>query len=198
MEGLLNLGLNASFWLAQVMYLFAEIKQLTQYMQSECFFNDFSIMNSAILLKVVSFIVYSWVSSVNSVFWSKHTLYTFYSKERVFSTLYFVFELLLLLRVIVLNIPSKMRQLVKRTGLKNGWTCALKLWGSSRHSIFKMADDEWKFYTSLWRLFATSCSPKAFKFCVTEHNEDCCLGLRHDGKNRNDAVILMKRSTQRL
>ena len=28
------------------------------------------------------------------------------------------------------------------TGLKNGWTCALKLWGSSRHSIFKMADDE--------------------------------------------------------
>ena len=84
------------------------------------------------------------------------------------------------------------------TGLKNGWTCALKLWGSSRHSIFKMADDEWKFYTSLWRLFATSCSPKAFKFCVTEHNEDCCLGLRHDGTNRNGGVILMKRSTQRL
>ena len=28
------------------------------------------------------------------------------------------------------------------TGLKNGWTCALRLWGSSRHSIFKMADDE--------------------------------------------------------
>ena len=95
------------------MYLFAEIKQLTQYMQSECFFNDFSIMNSAILLKVVSFIVYSWVSSVNSVFLSKHTLYTFYSKERVFSTLYFVFEILLLLRVIVLNIPSKMSQLRK-------------------------------------------------------------------------------------
>ena len=45
MEGLLNLGLNASFWLAQVMYLLAEIKQLTQYMQSECFFNDFSIMS---------------------------------------------------------------------------------------------------------------------------------------------------------
>ena len=111
MEGLLNLGLNA--WLAQVMYLFAEIKQLTQYMQSECFFNDFSIMNSAILLKVVSFIVYSWVSSVNSVLLSKHTLYTFYSKERVFSTLYFVFEILLLLRVIVLNIPSKMSQLHK-------------------------------------------------------------------------------------
>ena len=95
------------------MYLFAEIKQLTQYMQSECFFNDFSIMNSAILLKVVSFIVYSWVSSVNSVFLSKLTLYTFYSKERVFSTLYFVFEILLLLRVIVLNIPSKMSQLRK-------------------------------------------------------------------------------------
>ena len=113
MEGLLNLGLNASFWLAQVMYLFAEIKQLTQYMQSECFFNDFSIMNSAILLKVVSFIVYSWVSSVNSVFLSKHTLYTFYSKERVFSTLYCVFEILLLLRVIVFNIPSKMSQLLK-------------------------------------------------------------------------------------
>ena len=84
------------------------------------------------------------------------------------------------------------------TGLKNGWTCALKLWGSSRHSIFKMADDEWKFYTSFWRLFATSCSPKAFKFCVTEHNEDCCLGLMHDGANRNGGVILMKRSTQRL
>ena len=111
MEGLLNLGLNA--WLAQFMYLFAEIKQLTQYMQSECFFNDFSIMNSAILLKVVSFIVYSWVSSVNSVLLSKHTLYTFYSKEQVFSTLYFVPEILLLLRVIVLNIPSKMSQLLK-------------------------------------------------------------------------------------
>ena len=111
MEGLLNLGLNA--WLAQVMYLFAEIKQLTQYMQSECFFNDFSIMNSAILLKVVSFIVYSWVSSVNSVLLSKHTLYTFYSKERVFSTLYFVFEILLILRVIVLKTPSKMSQLLK-------------------------------------------------------------------------------------
>ena len=113
MEGLLNMGLNASFWLALVMYLFAEIKQKSQYMQSECFFNDFSMMNSAILLKVVSFIVYSWVSSVNSVFLSKHTLYTFYSKERVFSTLYFVFEILLILRVIVLNIPSKMSQLLK-------------------------------------------------------------------------------------
>ena len=87
---------------------------------------------------------------------------------------------------------------LRGTGLKNGWTCALKLWGSSRHSIFKMADDEWKFYTSFWRLFATSCLPKAFKFCVTEHNEDCCLGLRHDGTNRNGGVILMKRSTQRL
>ena len=30
---------------------------------------------------------------------------------------------------------------------------------------------------------------KAFKFCVTEHNEDCCLGLRHDSTNRNGAVI---------
>ena len=28
------------------------------------------------------------------------------------------------------------------TGLKNGWTCALKPRGSSLHSIFKMADDE--------------------------------------------------------
>ena len=46
-------------------------------------------------------------------FLSKHTLYTFYSKERVFSTLYCVFEILLLLRVIVFNIPSKMSQLLK-------------------------------------------------------------------------------------
>ena len=88
--------------------------------------------------------------------------------------------------------------ILKSTGLKNGCTCALKLWGSSRHSIFKIADDEWKFYTSLWRLFATSCSPKDFRFCFTEHNEDCCLGLRYDGTNRNGAVFLMKRSTQRL
>ena len=32
--------------------------------------------------------------------------------------------------------------ILKSTGLKNGWTCALKLWGSFRHSIFKIADDE--------------------------------------------------------
>jgi len=35
------------------------------------------------------------------------------------------------------------------TGLKNGWTCAVKLRSSSRHSIFKMADDESKSNTSL-------------------------------------------------
>ena len=31
--------------------------------------------------------------------------------------------------------------IIEATGLKNGWTCALKLWGSSLHSIF-MVDDE--------------------------------------------------------
>ena len=36
-----------------------------------------------------------------------------------------------------------------QTGLKNGWTCAVKPRSSSRHSIFKMADDESKSNTSL-------------------------------------------------
>ena len=78
------------------------------------------------------------MSSVNSVLLSKHTLYTFYSKERVFSTLYFVFEILLLLRVIVLNIPSKMSQL-RKSGSKfysiEKWHF-LQCWDPERHKEY--------------------------------------------------------------
>ena len=81
-------------------------------------------------------------------------------------------------------------------GLKNGWTCALKCKPSSRHSILKMGDDEVKIYTSFYRLFATSCPPKAFNFSFTEHNKDWCLGLNYNDRHRNAILNFKKRSTE--
>ena len=61
--------------------------------------------------------------------------------------------------VVILNVRARSRGHVstnqtffaseRPTGLKDGWTCAVKPRPSSRHSIFKMADDKSKSNTSL-------------------------------------------------